>query len=206
MAVAEAWEEFKDTIDGAPFLVSTLINKECYATTLLDTGCLSYRVIDSRFATRHNLQRFTIPPIEMSSFEAVTSPVTEVAVIEMDIEGHREARAFFYVVPYLADYDLILGLPWFKKHDVRMIVPQSRCYITATATTLRNQAIEPKHQIDCISILAVAFNRLTRGKRRKQLQVFAASMADIQKALASKGEDRSSDKTPRMVARISRFI
>lgn len=46
----------------------------------------------------------------MSSFEVVTSLVTEVVVVEMDIDGHREARAFFYVVPRLADYDLILGL------------------------------------------------------------------------------------------------
>ena len=75
-------------MDGAPFLVSTLINGECFAKTLLDTGCLLYGIIDSRFATRHYLQRFTISPIKISSFEATTSPVIEIAVAKIDIDKY----------------------------------------------------------------------------------------------------------------------
>lgn len=111
MAVAEAWDKFKNTMNRAPFLVSTMINKECYIKTLLDTGCLSYGIIDSRFATRHRLQCVPISPIEMSSFEGERSPVTEVVVVEIDIDGYKEAKVFFYIVLRLEDYDLILGLP-----------------------------------------------------------------------------------------------
>ena len=75
-------------MDGAPFLVSTLVNGECFARTLLDTGCLLYGVIDSRFAARHYLQRFTISLIEISSFEATTSPVIEIVVAKIDIDEH----------------------------------------------------------------------------------------------------------------------
>lgn len=43
--------------------------------------------------------------------------ITEVAVVQLDIGGHQE-QAFFYVVPHLAHYNVILGLPWMKKNHV----------------------------------------------------------------------------------------
>ncbi len=52
-------------MDEPPFLISTLINKEAFAETLVDSGCLSYGVIDSRFARKHNLQRIKISPREL---------------------------------------------------------------------------------------------------------------------------------------------
>ena len=103
-------------MDGAPFLVSTLINRECYAKTLVDSGCLSYGIIDSRFATKHNLQRISISPRTLTGFDAPSPSglVTEVAVVVIDIDGHCEDQAFFYVAPRLASYDMILGMQWIK--------------------------------------------------------------------------------------------
>jgi hypothetical protein len=37
--------------------------------------------------------------------------INEVTVIRIDINGHIEEKVFFYVVPRLATYDLILGMP-----------------------------------------------------------------------------------------------
>lgn len=60
--VLEAWKEFREnSMDGIPFLVSTMVNNKCFADTLVDTGCLSYGLISERFATRNNLQRINIP-------------------------------------------------------------------------------------------------------------------------------------------------
>ena len=42
--------------------------------------------------------------------DLVTSWILEVTKIEIDLNGHKE-DAFFYIVPYLASYDIILGLP-----------------------------------------------------------------------------------------------
>jgi hypothetical protein len=52
-------------MDKPPFLVLTLINKEAFTETLVDSGCLSYGVIDSRFARKYNLQRIKITPREL---------------------------------------------------------------------------------------------------------------------------------------------
>jgi predicted aspartyl protease len=98
--VVEAWTEFEKSMDKEPFLVSTLVNKACFATTLVDTGCTSYGLIDSRFATKHNLQRIPITPRGVTGFDAPSgAKISEVAVISMDIDGHIEDRAFMYVVP-----------------------------------------------------------------------------------------------------------
>jgi len=39
------------------------------------------------------------------------SSVNEVAVVQIDIDGHQKSRAFFYIVFKIASYDLILDLP-----------------------------------------------------------------------------------------------
>jgi len=99
-------------MDGAPFLISTLLNKECFAKTLLDTGCLSYGLIDSRFATKNKLQRIPISPRSLTGFDALSSDqISEVAVVSIDIDGHCEEQSFFYIVLKLALYDMILGMP-----------------------------------------------------------------------------------------------
>jgi hypothetical protein len=69
-----------------------------------------------------------------------------------------------------------------------------------TQTLVQNCAKEPKGNYlalitavnsNCIAVLAIAFNRLakgglTRGKRCTKVKVFAASLANINKALANK--------------------
>jgi hypothetical protein len=61
-----------------------------------------------------------ISPRTMTGFDAPTSGlIDEVAVIQLDVGGHQE-RVFLYNVPRLAKYDMILGLPWMKKNDVRI--------------------------------------------------------------------------------------
>lgn len=180
-----------------PFLVSTLINKECFAKTLIDTGCLSYGMIDSRFATCHNLQRFSISPVQMVTFEADSKDqISEVAVAHIDIDGHVEKRIFFYIAPRLADYDLILGMPWVTKNDARINVPKDECLIAATATTVKNQTDVLELTPDYIAVSAVAFQRLTRGKLRKTVQVFGASLRDIEKALSTKKKQDPRTKLP----------
>ena len=98
-------------MDGAPFLISTLVNKECFARTLLDTGCLSYGLIDSRFATKNGLQRIPISPRSLTGFNAPSSDqVIEVAVVSIDVDGHCKEQSFFYIVLKLASYDMILRM------------------------------------------------------------------------------------------------
>ena len=108
----KAWSEFeRDLMNSLPILVSTLINRECFAKTLVDTRCLSYGIIDSRFARKYNLSRISIAPRALTGFDGpVTGEINEVIAVRIDINGHIEEKVFFYVVLRLATYDLILRM------------------------------------------------------------------------------------------------
>ena len=186
-------------MDTEPFLVSTLVNRDCFATTLVDTGCLSYGLIDSRFAARHKLERIEISPRGITGFDAPSDEeISEVAVISMDIDGHSEEQVFLYVVPRLASYDMILGMPWVIKQDVRINGPRSELMVMSTGTIVRNMAKpkEAKSESAAVAVSAAGFHLLTRKKHRAKVEVFAASLADINKALSNKVKTDPRTKVP----------
>ena len=191
------WEDFEKYMDGPPLLVSTLVNRDCVALTLVDCGCLSYGLIDSRFVRKHNLERRHITPRAMTAFDAPTSGmIREVAAIELDIGGYRQ-KAFLYVVPRLADYDIILGLPWMRMNRVKLDA-QGLC-IEIGKAGIEVQGEEKKGRTsDCTLVSASAFSTLVRQKRQgKKVEVFSASMADIEKALAPKSKSDPREKLPK---------
>ena len=97
-------------MDEPPFIVSVIVNKEYSITALVDSGCSSYGLINSRFASRQSLQRLRISPRPIIGFnDLVNSQIYEVAKMEIDLNRYKD-EAFFYVVPSLASYDIILGL------------------------------------------------------------------------------------------------
>ena len=98
-------------MDCEPFIVSALIDNSCFAETLVDTGCLSYGLCDSRFAQKNNLTRLRIEPRTVSGVDGhVTAEINEVAVVRLDLDGYREERVFLYIAP-IGHYDMILRLP-----------------------------------------------------------------------------------------------
>jgi hypothetical protein len=88
-----------------------LVNKECFAKTLLDSGYLSYRLVFSSFTIRNRLLRISIPLRELSSFDTLSNDtMIEVIAVSLDIDGHYKAKSFLYVIPRLESYDMILRL------------------------------------------------------------------------------------------------
>ena len=198
-AVVEEWKKFQEkSMDGPPFLVSTLVNRDCFAKTLLDSGCLSYGLVSSSFAIENDLQRIKIPARSLSGFDAPSEDtVTEVAVVSLDIDGHHESRSFLYVVPRLESYDIILGLPWIVKQDARINGPMSECLIRSTDTLVRNQAstLEPDYTLDCAPISIKAFRMMTTKSRQRNVEVFSASLRDIAKALDKTKKTKTDPRT-----------
>jgi len=117
--------------------------------------------------------------------------------MSIDIDRHLEDKAYFYVVPKLASYDLILGMPWITKQDVRLNAPRSEIKILSTGTIVRNHAAEAPYDLDCVAVSAVAFNRLSSRKRYGKTEVFAASLADITRALRTKAKTDPRTKLPK---------
>lgn len=184
----EAWNRFEKSMDGEPFVVSALVNDISFANALIDTGCLSYGLCDSRFAQKNNLKRIRITPREVSGFDGkVSSSVDEVAVISLDLDGHRESRVFCYVLP-IGHYDMILGMPWITAQDARINGPRSEMEIGVTGTIVRSKEAffgihASAHQLVEVSATSIQHWRRRQRKKQGDIQVFAASMADINKAL-----------------------
>ncbi|KAI1004395.1 hypothetical protein K3495_g3815 [Podosphaera aphanis] len=150
---------------GQPFVVKVFINDIIFANTLIDTGYLSCGLCDSRFAQRNNFARLKIKPREVIRFDGeIASSVGEVAVVGIDLDGHRKSRVFLYISP-IGHYDVILRMPWITSQDVRINGPRSEMVISSTGTKVL-------------------------------IQVFAASMADINKALAGKQRSEPIAKLP----------
>jgi hypothetical protein len=176
-------------MDSDPFLVPVLVNRECFPRTLADTGCLSYGLIDSRFAQKHNLKRIPIRPRAMVGFDAVSREgIQEIAIVRLDVDGHVEKRAFLYVVPRLASYDMILGRPWMKKNDVRIRSARDTMTIGPGRLLVKNMAKYRAGIADIRILSAAAFSSTVRTVQRKKqpVEVFAASLLDIEKALRTK--------------------
>ena len=185
-------------MDEPPFLISTLINKEAFAETLVDSGCLSYGVIDSRFARKHNLQRIKITPRELVGIgKQVVGKIDEVVVVRTDIDGCVDDKAFFYVAPRIMSYDLILGLAWMRKNQVRLSVDRLSLTIRSQKTSVWNQSGKGPFRPNAVLVSAAAFLRNSKRKHGGQrVKVFSASMADIEKALAVRTETDPRTKLP----------
>ncbi len=98
-------------MEGPSFLVHISINENYSTDALVDTGCLTYGMIDDRFARKCRLPRFTIRPRSIQAIDAVTtSAISEVVQVGIDVAGHRRI-GYFYVAPNIEGYKVVLGLP-----------------------------------------------------------------------------------------------
>jgi hypothetical protein len=139
-----------------------------------------------------------ISPCTLTGFDApVEGQIDEVAVVQIDIDGHCEDKVFFYVAPRLALYDLILELPWFKGQDVHLNPQRSWLTIHSTGTRVCNRTVEEDQKLDCTSISAVGFSALARRSKKDNIQIFSASLADIEKALTLKKRIDPRTKLPK---------
>ena len=115
-----------------------LVDNQVFAKTMIDTGCLSHGLCDPRFARKHHFQRMQIEPRTVSSHDGKqTGVITEVAILDMDMEGYEMPRTFLYIVP-TGQYDMILGMPWVAAHDVRINGPRSEIRIPSVNCTIRS--------------------------------------------------------------------
>ena len=192
MTASKAWEE---KAHSEPFTVSVLINQILPATALIDTGCTTYGLITSQFARKHDLKRIPVLPRKIVGFDSreSISPITEMAYYSLDIGGYQR-EIYLYIIPRLGGYNIILGLPWMKAHDVRIRPKDCSIRIGTTTITTRNERIAGPSPYYAIS--ATALKSYLRPKWKGKIEVFSASIADIQKALKEKTKTDPSTKLP----------
>ena len=189
-------------MDCNPFVVSALIDGSYFAETLVDTRCLSYGLCDPSFAQKNALIRLRIDPWTVSGFDGyVTAEINEVVIIHLDLDSYKEGRVFLYVV-LIGHYNMILGMLWITAQDVRINSPRSELRIGGLAGVLvrsKNEFLRVEQSLPkavMVSATSVQWLR-TRGRTKKQqVEVFAASIADINKALSVKQVTDPQTKLP----------
>ena len=86
---------------------------------MVDSGCLSYALCDSRFARQNNLKRILVSPLRLEGFNGFKDRIaTEIAVLDIDLNSYLE-RIFAYITP-LSSHDIFLGLPWIYKRNIHL--------------------------------------------------------------------------------------
>ena len=99
------------------FTISGFINSIVQANIMVDSGCLSYALYNSRFTRQNSLERISVSPLGLKGFNGSKDRVaTEVAILDIDLDGYSE-RIFAYITP-LSGHDIFLGLPWIYKRNV----------------------------------------------------------------------------------------
>lgn len=184
--VQQEWKKFQKDMFCKPFTIGGFVDGIAHANVMVDSGCLSYALCDSRFAQNNKLQRISVPPLGLEGFSGSKDCVaTEVAVMNIDLDGYSE-RIFAYIVP-LSGHDVFLGLPWIYKRDARLLGGEKKLQIGENGPVIRSQEVQESDfsQIkDPLLVSAVSFTRMKSKKKGKgACQVFAASLADINKAL-----------------------
>ena len=183
----EEWNTFrkKIKIERQEFIVSALVDN-CTCRTLIDTGCTTYGMVSEQFVQKHQLERVSIPPRKVDDYTGETDNlITEVARFSLDVGGIGQPVAWAYIAPRLSPgTDLILGLSWME-HQQAYIDPNGPKLCFKNGVVVNRMESQP--QMDIQPIGANAFALWNRQKRKdNRIQVFAASMKDIEKALRPK--------------------
>jgi transposase InsO family protein len=169
-------------MDDQQLVVTSIINKKHVAQTLIDHGCTSAACINSLFADTCQLAQIDIPPKKIEGFNGETAEISKVAQADLCVGAHEEKDVFLYCVPNL-EPEVILGKAWLKENNA--VIDAATDTVQLKPPKNETTAEKPKPTL----ISAAAFSMWARRARKNPssgIRVFAASVADIEKALSTK--------------------
>lgn len=191
------WKNFVESnkCQSETFTIHTLLDKVFVAKTLIDTGCAAYGVISSGFACSRNLKRMDIDPRTVKSFNGSHETILKVVCADMDVGGHTRHRAYMYVVSRLRGYDLILGRPWLNDQGAVVDARERNLFFRVTGVIVDENNANVATDIRPIN--ANEYTYWKKNKRRhKGVELFSASLADIEKALKPRTHGDPREKLP----------
>jgi hypothetical protein len=177
-------------MDGPLFHTDVRFGSQ-FTVSLIDNGCSCYATVSPATVQRHKLPTFSILPRQITGFlHGEPQTITQVAYGPMDISGHQQDRVFAYVVPGQSD-NLILGQKWMEDQDVILAPRKGYLTIKSTGVRVRNDDFVKKNNVNVqnTQVSSSVFVGLVRRARKQPdagTEVFAASLRDIEKALAVK--------------------
>jgi len=151
---------------------------------MVDTGATGYAFIDKTFAQEHGLKRTRLLwPIDLYGFDGkkVSERITHEVCLYLRYGKHREKISMLET--NLGSYDVILGLPWMRKHRVQPDWDSERLLINPKTDLKPEPEPESNPELDICMIGAAPLSRLSR---KPDHEIFAVTMKDIEQALAPK--------------------
>jgi hypothetical protein len=194
-------------MDEKPLLVSALVNGVATSQALVDSGCLAYGIVSNTFVRHHQLSCVSIEPRNLQSVEGVSeSKVSQIVQINLDIGGHQQKKVFLYVVPRIEGYEMILGKAWLRAENVLLDASRECLVFQNSGLEVYSEQEKPvtngyDHKLVSASIYCYLLkrSRKTSGTQSSKMQVFTASLADINKALAERTYTDPRTKLPSWV-------
>jgi hypothetical protein len=184
-ATRKGWEEFKDGMECSSININVLANGIKFAKSMVDSGCLVYAICSPRFAKSCNLERLKIKPRALTGAKGVVLGwVQEVTCMEIDVDGHVE-KLWAYIMD-LSGYDMYLGLPWMRANRVVMKSTNRGHSLKIRSSRVVVRSTEYEREERRLQVSSVSATTFTMLAKRRSGQVFSASMADINRALAKK--------------------
>lgn len=192
-------------LECSPFTVSLLVNQTSYTNALADISCLTYGLVEERFARNNHLERKKIFPRSLNGFDGLEGgTVDEIAIIQGDIGGHRQRKICLYIVPKIKGHNIILGLPWFQHQAVHIDASRDTLTFERSGIQVKNSSRNKDISLNCVQVSAAVFSALVRrSKTRPSIEVFSASLVNIDKALQIK---IATDPTTRLLRHYHEFL
>jgi hypothetical protein len=156
----------QEPLDSPPFIVHTIVDQVASARTMVDTGCLTYGVISETFVKTHQIPTVTITPRVVKGAVGEPSTLTEIVRVRLDIGTHSEMGACLYVLPDQLGYDMILGMPWLKRHEGQLDAKRGRLYLRATRSRLWNEVKRPMASLGLQEVLIRAMQAYIHRARK----------------------------------------
>lgn len=182
-------------MDQEGIYVNFGINGTHFTRAMFDDGCHSYMVISERLQRKLQLPTIPISPRTLEQVAGTDyNAIDRVAFFDIDIDGHRQRRVWAYVIPRM-EQQVIIGLPWARSQQVSIQYSEQgdSFYIGTSGIEVRLRK-EPTWTTDesTKQITAAAFSTIVRRSRRTQqkIEIFSATIADIEKALEKLGTKR----------------
>jgi len=166
--------------------IDVTINRINHATAMVDNGCCTYGIITEKFVRLKGLPRIEIPQIIIEGVNGQRSSVGAITEFTLDVGGLKQ-QAAAYVVPSAYGYDMILGKTWLER--VGGIIDNEQKTLTLLKYGIAVQSTESQaNEVKHIPISAAAFRHHVRQSKigNRKIQIFAASLKDIEKALQVK--------------------
>ncbi|KAL1954308.1 hypothetical protein VTO42DRAFT_1418 [Malbranchea cinnamomea] len=190
LELLEEYKKEKDTFVDPPFVVLAQVNEVANARTTPDTGCNVVSLVNSKFIRRYQLEREELPglPLKVRAYDdRPGEKVSHFVRYKLDVGGVKTV-AWGYEVSDLGDTDILIGTPLLLQLsaviDNRGQGPVLR--FPEHSIEVLPQALLPVVKVNEIS--AAAFKMWVRRSKmdKEKVQVFAVSLADIDKALKPK--------------------